>query len=162
MKILKENVTKSFSSESEAIALFEEIDEKSIWRRCYTNELEAVGLDRTPILLEQVKATTPFSDEVSDESIVESMEGVNLAVNIPCDIGKIAYPLADSGMSSIIQRAGYGIDSSSLKRTKDSRTKTVMEPGNKAMVINFGFETAEDQSLVFILDEKVRAIHSGD
>ncbi len=162
MKILRENETKSFSSEGEALSLFEAIDEKSIWRRVFTSELEAIGLDKTPILVEQVKATTPFSDEVSDESIVESMESVNLAVNIPWEAGKIAYPLADSGMSSIIQRAGYGIDSSSLKRTRDSKNKSVMEPSNKALVINFGFETAEDQSLVYILDEKVRAIHSGD
>ena len=162
MKILKENETKLFNSEKEALATFSEIDKKSIWQRCYTKELEAVGLLKAPILIEQIKANNCFSHEVSDESITESIEGVNLAVNIPSEYGKTTYPLADSGMSSIMQRAGYGIDSSSLRKTKDSRSKSVMDPLKKAMALNFGLETAEDQSLVFILDEKVRAVHSGD
>lgn len=162
MKLMAENETKSFQSEESAVKFFEEIDNAGIWQRCYTNELQAIGLVKAPILIDEIKRKNPFAKEVSDESICESIESVGLSVLVPTTNGFENYPLADTCMSSIMQRAGYGLDSSSLKRTRDQKTKGVMDPEKKALAINYGLEIAGDMSLVYILDEKVRAIHSGD
>lgn len=162
MKILSENETMYISPEEQATELFDRIDSSSVWARVYTKELKAVGLDKAPLLIPELRSTNRFDSSVSDDSIIEAMESVNLAVKVPIDTGYFTYPLATTGVTSLLQRSGYGIDSSALKRTKDSNGKNAMEPSKKAKAINFGLEIAEDKSLVYILDEKIRAVHSGD
>lgn len=160
-KLLYENETKNLSNQQEAEELFDKIDEETVWQRCYTNELIAVGIDNVPIDIENVRQKLGASPIVSDESIVECMQRVNMGLKVPFENGYQGLPLGDTAFSSLVQRAGYGT-SPALLNSSEKSTQSVMEPTLRAIVINNGLNCYKSRALVKITDEKVRAVLSGD
>lgn len=161
-KLLKETETLYLSAEDEAHKLFQKIDEVTVWQRCYAKELIAVGIEDIPICMDIARnALGATLSEVSDESIRENMESLNIGLKVPFENGYHGHPLGDTAFPTLIQRAGYG-SSSALMNLNDKNTQKVMSPEFKALVINKGLECFSNRVLVMIRDEKVRAVLSGD
>ena len=57
MKNLNEVDERCFLSEKEALDFYANVCNTDIWKRCYTNELEAMPIDNAPILMEQIITT---------------------------------------------------------------------------------------------------------
>lgn len=160
-KLLKETETIILQNEDGAHKLFKDVDDATIWQRCYVKELIAVGIEDTPILMERARTALNAGPDVSDESIQESMEYINLGLQVPFDNGYHGHPLGDTAFASLIKRAGYA-SSPVLTNLCDKNAQKVMAPEAKALVINQGMACFSNKVLVMIRDEKVRAVLSGD
>lgn len=161
MKNLNEVDERCFLSEKEALDFYANVCNTDIWKRCYTNELEAMPIDNAPILMEQIITTLGIAPDVSTTSIQECMESYNLGLNVPFDNGLVCYPIGDTAFSTLIQRAGYQ-NSPVLTGLNEKNSQKVMAPCDKASVLNTGFKCFKNRALVLIRDEKVRAVLSGD
>lgn len=161
MKNLNEENEKILLVEAAAENLFEKICSTDVWQRCYTNELEVVPIDNAPILMQEIRQKMNISNEVSDESMSECMESLNLGIMVPGDTGYTGYPLGSTAFGSLIQRAGYQ-NSPVLSLLTAKQVQNPMSPVDKADVLNKGFKCFKNKSLCLIRDEKVRAVLSGD
>lgn len=161
MKNLQENQEKIFLTEEPALKLFNDVCATDIWQRCYTNEIEVVPIDNAPILMENIRQKWNIPAEVSDESISECMESINLGINVPQTNGYVCYPVGDTAFSSLIQRAGYQ-NSPVLSLLTAKQSQMPMSSLNKSSVLNMGFKCFKNKSLCLIRDEKIRAVLSGD
>lgn len=161
MKNLSENNEKSFLNEKEAVNFFKEVCSTDVWKRCYTNELEAMPIDNAPILMQEIRQKLAIPAEVSDESMQECMESYNIGLKVPSESKMECYPIGDTAFGTMIQRAGYQ-NSPVLTVLSEKAAQRVMAPCNKAAVLNLGFKCFKNRALVLIRDEKIRAVLSGD
>ena len=159
MKILKENSAIAVADEKEAMELFEKVDKDTIWHSCYTYELEAKSIEDTPLFMEQIREEMKMDGEVSDESIQENMQSLNLGLKVPFANGYVGYPLGDTAFGTLIQRAGYA-NSPALVALADKNQQKRMPSSLKAEVLNHGLNCYTGTCLVMIRDEKVRAVLS--
>lgn len=161
MKYFNELDDKMFLQESDAITFFNDVCNTDIWQHCRTNELTVVPIDNAPILLTQLRNDANITKEVSDDSVRECMESVNLCLRVPFEYGYKVYPLGETSLSTLIQRAGYQ-QAPVLLSTTPKKQMDAMAPCDKTAVLNYGLQMYNNKSLVLIRDEKVRAVLSGD
>lgn len=161
MKNLHEGQEKIILIEEAANDLFDKVCGTDVWQRCYTNELVVVPIDNAPILMDSIRQRLGVAKEVSDESMSECMESLNLGIKIPETNGYSCYPLGDTAFGSLIQRAGYQ-NAPVLSLLTAKQAQNPMSPMNKSSVLNMGFQCFKNKSLCLIRDEKVRAVLSGD
>lgn len=159
MKNLKENAALAIADEKEAMDLFEKVDKETIWHSCYTYELEAKSIEDTPLFMGQIREDMRMDAEVSDESIEENMQSLNLGLKVPFANGYVGYPLGDTAFGTLIQRAGYS-NSPALVSLQDKTQQKKMASSLKAEVLNYGLNCYTGTCLVMIRDEKVRAVLS--
>lgn len=161
MKLLNENNEMLFAEETAAITCFSEVCDADLWQRVYTNEMEVVPIDNAPILMDEIRQRTRINPIVSDESVQECMESLSLGLTISSESKRHSYPLGNTALTSIVQRAGYQ-QSPVLLNTNEKASQNSMAPCDKAAVLNLGFAVFKNSALVLIRDEKVRAVLSGD
>lgn len=161
MKNLYEENEKILLVEDAAKNLFEKIAEEDVWQGCYTNELKSVPIDNAPILMEQTRDVLGIPADVTDDSVTECMESLNLGLKVPMSNGYRCYPLGETAFGSLIQRAGFQ-NSPVLTLLTAKQSQNPMRPLDKADVLNKGFNCFKNKSLCLIRDEKIRAVLSGD
>lgn len=161
MKYMNEFQEKRICDETEAKQLFSIISANDIWQKCYTKELNVMPVDNAPILMDTVRTTVKISPTVTDESMVQCMEGNNLGLQLPFSNGFVGYPVGDTAYNTLIHRAGYQ-NSPVLTLLTEKTSQKPMSPLDKSNVLNLGLKYFQNKVLVLIRDEKVRAVLSGD
>lgn len=161
MKFLNETQDTRINDEQEATAFFICQNEADRWQLCFTEELQAMPLDNIPILMDSVRNLNRIPDEVSDSSILETMETSKISLLVPEENGYKGYPVGDTAWLTIFQRAGYQ-QATVLTSQKDKASQKQMSPFSKAQVLNMGFNCFKNSSLLLIRDEKIRAALSDD
>ena len=161
MKNLNETTESCFLKEADALKLFTELCATDVWQRCGTNELQVQPIDDAPILMQEIRTKLNIAAEVTDDSMSECMDSLNLGVSVPFETGYKTYPIGETSLGTLVQRAGYQM-SPVLMSTSPKASMNVMSPINKSMVLNNGLQQFKNKALVLIRDEKIRAILSGD
>lgn len=161
-KILDERQTTTLFNEADATDFFEALSNASVWRRCYTKEIAAVGISPNPIMVDEVRTQSDIHSSVSDESITENMETLSLGLKVPFDTHYETYPLGETAFPTLADRAGYGKSSPAIMTLKRKNGRSPMDEDQRATVLNYGLQSSEDKVWVLIRDEKVRATLSGD
>lgn len=161
-KLLSETETTILKSEDAAILFFEALSKHSVWKRCYTKDLLAVGISPNPIFLNEIRKVAGIHSSVSDESITENMESLALGLRVPVNDHFETYPLGDTAFSTLADRAGFTKNAPAIMTLRRKNGRTPLDEEAKATVLNFGLKTADDRVLVLIRDEKIRATLSGD
>lgn len=161
MKYLNETEDITILDETEATTLTENITKNDVWQRCFTEELVAIEVENLPILLDSIRLKNNFDASISDESIRECMENMQMGLKVPRSFGYENYPLGDTAWNTMLQRAGFQ-QATALSNLKDKASQKAMNASLKAQIINMGFKTFKNKSLILIRDEKIRAVLSGD
>lgn len=161
MKNFNEDTEIGFLDEKQAADFFSTVCQTDIWQRCSTSELKVIPVDDAPILMDEIRSKLGISQDVTDDSMRECMESLNIGISVPFESGYRAYPIGDTALGTLVQRAGYQM-SPVLMTTTNKSSMTVMAPCCKADVLNSGLKQFKNKSLVLIRDEKIRAVLSGD
>lgn len=165
MKLIKEMTERFFSSFHEAKEFFSEQVKNDIWQRCSIQELEAVPVpgERCALLTpEYIRTDVEFDSEVSDESIIECLDGTKVSLRVPLANGYHCYPVSETGYMSLITRCGWGKNPPVMTCDSSKAHQNVMCSIDRALALNLGKKYFTNKVLVLIRDEKVRAVHSGD
>lgn len=162
MKILSENYDLCFVDEAKAKETFTKLNEADKWVDVTAKKVSAIPIENLPIFIHKIREEACIPEEVTDESVVECMDSVNLGIKFPLDGIESCYPVAMTGYMSLLQRAGYQ-SSTALAGTEFKKEFSPMEPEKKALVLNYGFETQGNKTIrALVRDEKIRYLASDE
>lgn len=163
MKLIKDEQERIFLDESSAVDFFQQQEARDIWKTCFTQELTAFPIPGLQSILhsaDSVRQEYALNDDISDESIEETISGTKLGLQLPL-VKMESYPISQTAFTTLMQRAGYAASPVILSQ-KEKNNQREMSPADKANVLNIGLNCYGNKSLVLIRDEKVRAVLSGD
>lgn len=163
MKNLAENEELCFLEEERAEETFEKITSEDRWISVLASQVNAIAVENVPIFVEQVRNESKIAEDVSDESVIQTMtSGIQLGLNFPYGDGVTCYPVAETGFISCLQRAGFQ-QSTSLSGREEKREFIPLLATERALILNLGLKTQCDKLMkILVRDEKIRYVGSSE
>lgn len=161
MKFLKEEAFLVLNKEDYKETLTE-IDNATSWQKVYFKDVQVIGIDNIPILLDEVKEKHEMT-ALDENVIVSCMENSGICVQFPENNKMKTYPVSTIGYQGVVLRAGF---SGPALNYGESSKRNPMPPIERAKVLNAGLSTYKDSESAFgyIMRryDRIDAFHSSE